>query len=436
MPCADAQVQGRFPRVASTRSIHVQRRIVHCGGRANRCLDGLPIFLSAYCIYFIVGSINVVPLRGEVDSKVVWIAVWGLAWACAGAAILEVLSPPLAQIKGRGQKCGRRPVAPSKRALVDIIGVVGFGAVIAIPIEFGQIPLFSGEARLGISSQLAVLAYGLVLWITWQGGGMLLRAGSKRSVFLLVVAALLLLLMGFRTVTLVVLITLALQARYLGIIRFRFKSIATAVFALFMFSWVSVYRFGAGSESYLNQLRRLGMDPWFEPFAPVWATAREGVGVLNELIQIVPSDVAEGRGRVLWSTFSTILPGDQMGPRLIVSQLVQARRGITITPSILGEPYLDFGWWGVAVFMAVLAGVLKLLYRWQTTARTSGPLTLYCYTLSFALLCIHSGLLDIVVFLSWGVLFILALNSESRFKRESSDEPRSGGVRDVRLHSG
>jgi hypothetical protein len=283
-------------------------------------------------------------------------------------------------------------------------------------------PLFAGEQRLHASGYASFLVYGAVVAIVLAGANAIHSHAGLFTFVKLGAAAGVLLLLGFRTDPLIAVGTLVVQARMEGHLRLGIRKLLLGFAGLFLMSWLAVYRFGAGPTAFLTQLRRLGMSDAFAPWAPVWVTAREGVGVLNILATEVPSRAPYQHGHVLLSAFGSMLPGAQLGPRLIVAQFIKGRPGVTITPSLLGEPYLDFGMLGVIAFMALLGFVLWSLYRWQQKALTWAPQLAYSFILTVLLLDIHAGLLDLSIFCSSGFLLWFAFRAERKARLSSGEQ--------------
>lgn len=357
----------------------------------SRFGSGLTLFAITYSAYFIFGSINFFPLRGEVGPQVLLLAAVGLVSFVLGNLFLTVVHaapqaleavPPVEPIYWR-----------SMARISALIGIAAFGTVV---IQLGGIPLFLGEERTAVSGYVALLVYGLVAAVVVVAvAGIAQR--RTRLLLLSIGGAVILLALGYRTLTVLAAGATFLSALLLGRVRLRLIYIAIAGVAIYGLSWLAIFRLGDGADAYLHAYRQLGMPSSFEPFAPLWATPREGTSVLFLLMERVPSWYPHTNGQLLWSALSTVLPGRQLGPRLLVAQYVNGREGVTITPSLLGQPYVDFGWLGVIFFMFALGFVAQGVFVWQRSSITWAPKAAYGYVLAVLFVDLHSGLLDVSV---------------------------------------
>jgi uncharacterized membrane protein len=369
-------------------------------GRRLRLVDPtspLVLFPGLYVAYFALGSVNVFPYRGEIGPPVVflWLAALG-AYVAACAAVMRWRSNVRAFLFGLGRHGLGEPAHVS--ALTAAFFGVGTAGVLTTFLMMG-IPLLRGEERLQASGWALGAAHGWTVALALYAYRTRLRRRRDRTV--IVGLGLLLLLLGFRTpVLLIILVVLhVLLVEYQ--VRVRPRLLVLVLAAAVVSSWISVFRFGAGPEAYFRMLINQGMPLWFAPLAPLWITAREGVGVLARLMDQIPGVMPFQFGRIEMSVLETLLPGRQPGPRLLVAQIVGGRPGITLTPSILGAPYADFGLAGTMAFMALVGVVLSLLRIRMEHSSTWAPAAAYSYTHSILLLSIHSGLLDLVVLVSF-----------------------------------
>jgi Putative O-antigen polymerase len=385
--------------------------------RVYRRHAGLAIIPLAYTAYFSVGRINFFPYRGTVGNEVLGLAGLGLAALLAGyVAVWLVVGFP-SVVRGAGPDW--RHTSPRGHGTLTLVtGSVGALSVIALLVQFGGVPLFAGELRLDQSGYLAGLAYGAVVAVA-AGGIAEVEARQRRFVWV-AIAGSALLLVGFRTLPLIALGTVAIYAWITGRLTMGPGVVVAALGLLAGLSWLAVWRFGAGPTAYFNALTAQGMPWWFTPFAPIWITPREGVSVLSTLYSVVPADVQFLHGQALLSTFLSIAPGKQEGARTIVASLVGGRPGVTITPSILGEPYIDFGVVGVGVFMLLVGVLIAWLHRWHMNALTWAPRFAYAYVIAATLVSIHSGLLDPVLFASMALLITWSFFAEDYARKQAS----------------
>jgi oligosaccharide repeat unit polymerase len=96
----------------------------------------------------------------------------------------------------------------------------------------------------------------------------------------------------------------------------------------------------------------------------------------------------------LWGALSSPLPGQQWDARAIVSKEVYGVRQTSLVSTIFGPWYLDFGFVGVLLGLAVLGYVLSRLEEGALTKKSHVHQAAYAYGLVLVGLSIHTGLSD------------------------------------------
>lgn len=104
------------------------------------------------------------------------------------------------------------------------------------------------------------------------------------------------------------------------------------------------------------------------------------------------------------------LPGSDYGPRMMVGQLLNWRSGVTITPTIIGPMLIDFGRVGVAIGMLFIGFILGIGYKLLKVSKNYFYIGLYALLLTYTILGIETGILDIQVLIYFfiGILVYLA----------------------------
>ncbi|MCI4673457.1 oligosaccharide repeat unit polymerase family protein [Candidatus Mycolicibacterium alkanivorans] len=380
-------------------------------------MSGPALFGIGYTFYFGLGSINFIPLRGHVGSNILWIAGVGLAAFGLGVWLRTLIGAGRASNATTGLPAAIQEVIAWRPTAV-LLGAVGAFAGILIVIQLGGLPLLAGDQRLGSSGYLTTLMFGFIVALAITGGHALANRRWDLVVWCVLGSGLLILL-GYRTFILMPLGALFFTARNLGLARLRMRWWVFGCLLMYGLSWLAFYRFGAGKEAMFRMLFRLGMPAEYVPFIPVWVTPREGTGVFAILVQKFPHTWNYQDGQLLMSAFATMLPGKQEGPRLKIAEYIEGRPGITITPSILGQPYVDWGIGGVLVLMFVVGFVLKSLWIWQASSLTWAPRVASAYVLTFLLLDIHSGILDVPLIASALFLLWWASRAETRARNSA-----------------
>jgi len=104
-------------------------------------------------------------------------------------------------------------------------------------------------------------------------------------------------------------------------------------------------------------------------------------------------------GILQWAGIKSYLTGGY-APRGLVAKFLYVHTGATITPTLLGGMYLDFG-----VFALVEGFLLGLYYGAISRAEHPVSKTLYYSTLAYGIVGVETGILDLPVY----VLFILGV---------------------------
>jgi oligosaccharide repeat unit polymerase len=140
-------------------------------------------------------------------------------------------------------------------------------------------------------------------------------------------------------------------------------------------------------------------------------SCHEGSIVFSDLVRMVPFH-GLFHGEFFQMVFATLLSGSQIAPHRFVSLLRETRLESGTTPSILGGPYLDFGIFGVIVFMFAAGAILAFLYRCVQHPHKSAfcravNAASYAYFSAVVIISIHIGLLDPVTIILLSSIFFV-----------------------------
>jgi oligosaccharide repeat unit polymerase len=240
------------------------------------------------------------------------------------------------------------------------------------------------------------------LWaLTLVPGTVLLSVGRvtwQRQLVTSAVAVGLLLMLGYRTPILLLLGTLAILLRWKNRLPTRYL---VAALVLTVAGSVFVYSFRlseTGASPYGRTVKAAGplvAAPWLTPL--YYSFFHEGVTVFGQMSIKVPSQHPYLGGALEAATIASLLPGKQPSPRQTITALAYNTTAppTTLTPTLIGGPYVDFGAAGVVVFSAALAALLTALYRLADRARAADVARVaYAYAAVLTALSIHTGLLD------------------------------------------
>lgn len=131
--------------------------------------------------------------------------------------------------------------------------------------------------------------------------------------------------------------------------------------------------------------------------------------VLSKLMEYT-DDHGYMYGKLHVGIFSTVLPGEQMSPRMEVTQMVNSlsveegkyitRPGRTTTPTYLGQLYVEAGYFGIILGFAFYGWIVTMLYnQMQRTGIKSYQTVGYAFVTTIFTLSLHTGLLDLVFLL-------------------------------------
>jgi Putative O-antigen polymerase len=349
--------------------------------------------------YFTIGSL--VPLRGYVTPAIAGVVALGLAGYFLGVCLTGLLSGQSLLTWPR-LKDQNAPSVQTVRIRLNLILLVCLGisalATLMIIRSTGGAPLARLGRRHELSGYLFILAE--LGWVAamWWNFDQWTRLGrlSWRGIALLLAVALLLALLAFRTPLLTMILVMILG--YHRLVRpIRAHHLLVAFLVMLIFAWGYGWLRLQGSDRYggYSQFLALTGAKWgpLESFAPVATTVHEGPLVLTLLMENIPNRYNYQMGAVTFSTLTTLLPGYQIGPRGWIGIYARGLEHST-TPTILGFPYVDFGYPGVFVFMGLFGMGIAWLYLMAARRPTLLWVWLWAYFQTALLLSIHTGFAD------------------------------------------
>ncbi|OWT32726.1 hypothetical protein BGI41_06185 [Methanobrevibacter sp. 87.7] len=163
---------------------------------------------------------------------------------------------------------------------------------------------------------------------------------------------------------------------------------------------------------YMRSLSEMLITSNTNPFYTLESRATFTINVLDLLSTLSGNFGLMHGGFILKS-----LPGSDYGPRMMVGQLLNWRNGVTITPTIIGPMLIDFGRIGVAVGMFFIGLILGVGYKLLKISKNYFYIGLYGLLLTYTILGIETGILDIQVLFYFfvGILVYLANILYSKF---------------------
>ena len=138
--------------------------------------------------------------------------------------------------------------------------------------------------------------------------------------------------------------------------------------------------------------------------------------VLSKIIEYTKEEGYKG-GEVHQGIFTTILPGEQTSPRMLVTEVVNSlsedegkyitRPNRTTTPTFIGQLFLDGGYLLVAIGFLLYGAIISLIYnKMKQDGVNSFHSVAYAFVITLFTISIHTGLLDLIFVLMFGFVIL------------------------------
>jgi hypothetical protein len=147
---------------------------------------------------------------------------------------------------------------------------------------------------------------------------------------------------------------------------------------------------------------------------PKWVRAINSESVTGHIVlsKLMEYTEKQGylKGQLHAGIFSTVLPGEQASPRMMVTNIVNSlsvdegkyitRPGRTTTPTFLGQLYLEAGYIAIIIGFALYGLIISTLYnQMRNTGIHSYQTVGYAFVTTIFTISMHTGLLDLVFLL-------------------------------------
>lgn len=214
-----------------------------------------------------------------------------------------------------------------------------------------------------------------------------------RFLILIVISSVFLLALGYRTPLLAVLLIMIIMGYYGNIL---------AVWEVVLGALIGVCAIiGIG---YFRSVEEYTITSATNPFYTLESRADFTLNVLN-LLDFIGGNFGVTHGNVLASS----IPGSDLGPRMMIGKLIAWRTEVTVTPTLIGQMVIDFGKVGVAVEMCGLGFILGIGYEIMKKTNDFAYTGLYSLLLTYSILGVETGILDIQVLLYFAVAIFIYL---------------------------
>ena len=227
----------------------------------------------------------------------------------------------------------------------------------------------------------------------YQDGEITRSQARFRFLFLLAIDCAFLLLLGYRT---------PLLAAFLIIIIIGFYGNIVSLWEVVIGAVIGIGAIiGIG---YFRSLGEMTITSSTNPIYTLQSRADFTLHVLN-LLDFIGGNFGITHGHLLASS----IPGSDLGPRMMVGKLIAWRSEVTITPTLIGQMVIDFGKFGVAVEMLILGFVLGIGFKLMQITKNYFYIGIYSLILTYAILGIETGILDIQVLLYFTIAIFIYL---------------------------
>ncbi len=216
-----------------------------------------------------------------------------------------------------------------------------------------------------------------------------------RFLFLLVMDCVLLLLLGYRT---------PILATFLIIIIIGFCGNIVSLWEVVVGGLV-----GIGAIIGIGYFRSLGEMTITSSTSPIYTLQSRADFTLHvlDLLDFLGGNFGLTHGKLLASA----IPGSELGPRMMVGKLIAWRTEVTVTPSLIGQMVVDFGKVGVFVEMCILGFILGIGFKIMQKTKNFFHIGIYSLILTYSILGIETGILDIQVLLYFAIAILIYLIS-------------------------
>jgi hypothetical protein len=392
------------------------------GGARRAALRHMNPWTLVLCVYIAYNLPGLIDMPWSIPDAYDKTLCWKLFGIGLFALVLGYLLSGVAW-PYRTARCTRALQPRTSRQLTCVFFVLFAGCVVFEIAANHGIPLLMGESRFGNSALVSNLAplYGFWLLIRAISD---VETGRKLDYVQPAIYIAGILLLGYRSP---VLAFVTVCYVYFAIFRLseRRALMVSVVAACALVGFAATMALLRVAQSYDVErfftnidFRFIGEHRYLLPFVPALSMLDASQNTIATLGESMREHLY---GTLLLSNFETFLPGKHWGARNIIGDLVGARwiagRPMSITPTLQGALYVDFGYAGV---FAGFFGIAFCVSRLHAYALRQGVLVRFsfCYLLTLVLMSIHSGYWDVnfVFFL----LFLIAIRIFDHLKSLAS----------------
>lgn len=295
-------------------------------------------------------------------------------------------------------------------------------SIAATIIRSKGIPFLLGEDRLGISAVLFNFAQIYGFWVALKFIQAYEEGKTIQKKYLLFYA-IGILVFGYRSPVIILCLILFLYYICFRIPKRKayFISAISGLILVVFSSLMAGYRVSQDYDTldFFNNINTqfVSNNTFILPFVPALSMfdfSQETISLASAKLQ------APMYGELFSSNYAALLPGSHWGARNIVGHLIDARwvndRPMSITPTLQGALYIDFGLLGVFLGLFFIAALIILLKK---NADRGGPLSklIFCYVTTMCIMSIHNGYWDITYL--FFIIFLLMIYMYKRAPKKA-----------------
>lgn len=281
-----------------------------------------------------------------------------------------------------------------------LVGIIFFFISVA---SVGGLPILKTSLRYSLKPIFTMPVFLLIPGIGLVGSayldkfkkGELSRSQVRfRFIVLIALSSIFLLSLGYRTPIIAVLLIMIIMGYYGKVL---------AVWEVVMGALIGVgIIIGIG---YFRSIEEFAITTNTSPFYTLQSRADFTLHVLN-LLNYISGNFGLEHGAL---TLSAIPGSTDLGPRMTIGKLIAWRTEVTVTPTLIGPMLVDFGKFGVAIGMGLLGFILGIGYKILQKTKDSFYIALYALLLTYTILGVETGILDIQVIIYFLLGFLLYL---------------------------
>ncbi|WP_417237295.1 MULTISPECIES: oligosaccharide repeat unit polymerase [Flavobacteriaceae] len=391
-----------------------------------KSLPYLRLFLVAFLFVNLIGIINFPFYKEKIDNGVLYLLVFlGLIGFTFGTLLTRIIKIKFSPSKGTFKP-------HILKFIFWVSNIFSLALILVTHAMNGGIIILMGAVRFKTFSYTNIFIYiGIITTLLFFSSELLANKKVKGwHIIFIAIQSLSVLSLGYRSPLIIlagscavifIIVRNDFQNKYKNI--FTFRNIIGFIGILVLMSSISSYRVSkeynkSGVSKHYDtrkffqnmNLDYLDKHKYLLPVMPTLAVFRYDQEVLKKIVNKTKNN--HYYGYLAISNFLTVLPGEQLGVRNIIGDIVDARklpdgRPWSITPTLQGALFVDWGYLGVLFGFFFLGAFIEYLKKLMRSKMNPFSIALYVLVTINSLMIIHTGYFDVVFFILMGVIFFL-----------------------------